>query len=347
MKIGLLILAFNCLNLFLLNGQDKDEPYTDLIANVDSIISKSEFNGVVSISSGLVNIYTKAIGYSDLEERIPMELKNQFVIGSIGKQITAVLILREFEKGNLNLDDKINKYLESVEQPWSEKVTIHHLLTHTHGISDVEKPLEFKEGSQFKYSQLGYELLARILQKITGNTFEENSSNLFLEYGFDYTFHPKNKEYDFLVKGYEEDEKGTMNFSTDSFDNYVAAGGFISNAIDLKKWNELLYSGQLVTKQTLKLMSTRYASRVHPIFGTIEYGYGLLFKDGNENIEIGALGYAPGFVSACCFYPSTKINVIILENTARHLDDFKQTFKVHTGIMDVVKEHTLQSVYSK
>ncbi|MEZ5024468.1 MAG: hypothetical protein R2728_14665 [Chitinophagales bacterium] len=69
-----------------------------------------------------------------------------------------------------------------------------------------------------------------------------------------------------------------------------------------------------------------------------KYGYGLLFKDGEQDIEIGALGYAPGFVSACYFYPQTSISLVILENTAKELDDLKLTFKVHTEIMNLIKK---------
>ena len=122
-------------------------------------------------------------------------------------------------------------------------------------------------------------------------------------------------------------------------DNYVAAGSFISNAADLKKWNEKLYSGQLVTNQTVNLMRTRYATRIHPIFGTVEYGYGLFFKEGEQNIQIGTLGYAPGFVSACYHYPQTNLNLVVLENTANNPDDIKQTFAVHTQIMELMKNY--------
>ncbi len=347
MKFRLIILTFILLTSCQTNGQEKKENYANLTSKIDSIVSGSKFNGVILVSTDSIEIYSKSFGYSDLENEIQMKSNGQFVIGSISKQITAVLILREFEKGNLKLDDRINQYLKEINQPWSEKVTIHHLLTHTHGISDLEKPLEFEQGSQFKYSQLGYELLAEILEKVSGKTFENLSTEFFLKYGLNNTFHPKYKKYNHLVKGYEENENGTLVFATNSLDNFVPAGGFISNAEDLKKWNQLLHSEKLVSKKTLELMSTKYATRIHPIFETVEYGYGLLFKDGEENIQIGALGYSPGFVSACYFYPQSKINVIVLENTAKDLDEFKKTFEIHTEIMEAVKKTTHNNGYSK
>ena len=319
------------------NRKGIQDAYSDLSVKIDSIINEQKFNGVILVSKDSATIYSKAAGFSDLENITKLDLSDQFVIGSISKQITAVLILREFEKGKIRLDDTIDQYLLEISQPWINEVTIHHLLTHTHGIVDLEKPLEFKQGSQFHYSQLGYELLAQILEKVTEKTFEELSANFFVEYGLKSTFHPDKRKYENLVKGYAENENGDLVFSTNSLYNYAAAGSFISNASDLKQWNEMLHSGKLVSEETLKLMATKYATRAHPIFETVEYGYGLLFKDGEQDIQIGALGYAPGFVSACYYYPQTKMNLIILENTAKNLHDFKQTFKVHTEIMELIK----------
>ena len=321
-------------------GQNMKRNYNNLQSKIDSIIEGSNFNGVILVTKDTATIYSKAIGYSDLENKTPIKMYEQFVIGSISKQITAVLLLREYERGKIGLDDKINLYLTEIKQPWSKEVTIHQLLTHTHGILDMKKALEFEPGSQFHYSQLGYELLAQILEKVTGKTFEELSTELFKQYGLQNSFHPDNKTYTNLVKGYEESENGLIYFTTNSLENFAAAGTFISNAQDLNKWNQLLHSGKLVQKETLELMKTRYATRIHPVFDTVEYGYGLLFKYGEENIQAGALGYVPGFVTACYYYPQTDISLIVLENTAMDLGNLKKTFWVHTEIMKIMKNET-------
>jgi len=338
MKFSITILSFILLTSFKTIAQNKKD--NDLTLKIDSILNNNSFNGVVFLTENSTKIYFKSVGYSNLENKVLIKLNDQFVIGSISKQITAVLVLREFEKGKIKLDDKIDQYLTEINQPWSKEVTIHQLLTHTHGIVALDKPLEFMQGSQFHYSQLGYELLAQILEKITNEKFEKLSSELFNQYGLKNTFHPNNKKYRQLVKGYEENESGLLEFTSNSLDNYVPAGAFISNAEDLNKWNQLLHSGKLVKIKTLKLMETKYATRIHPIFNKVEYGYGLLFQDGEQNIQIGALGYAPGFVSACYFYPQTRMSLIVLENTAMDLDNFKMTFKVHTEIMELIKKRT-------
>jgi len=340
MKFSILILGIFLIVSCQTHQQKDSDSYNDLKSEIDSIIINSSFNGVVLLTKDTARIYSKAVGYSDIENKIPIKLDDQFVIGSISKQITAVLILREYENGKIKLDDKIDQYLSDIDQAWVKEVTIHQLLTHTHGIVAINKPLEFKQGSRFHYSQLGYELLANILEKVTSKTFNELSTELFNKYGLTHTFHPDNKEFKNLVKGYRETKNGKLKYCSNSLFNYVPAGSFISSVEDLNRWNQYLHSGKLVKKESLELMKTKFATRIHPIFGTVEYGYGLLFKDGEENIQIGALGYAPGFVSACYYYPQSKLNVSVLQNTATNLDDFKKTFKVHTELMELIKKQT-------
>lgn len=313
--------------------------WDNLIFNADSLAAQHQFNGVILISSDSGEIYKKAFGFSDLDRKTQLKSSDQFVIGSISKQFTAVLVLREVESGRIDRFDSLGRYLPEIEREDVKSVTIHELLTHTHGIEAIDKPLIFKPGTQFQYSQLGYGLLSQILEVVTGESFESLSTELFEDFGLRNTYHPADKRLNDLVKGYEENQNGVLEFATNSLDNYVAAGAFISNVDDLRLWNELLYSGKLVSPEVLNLMKTRYATRIHPIFEEIEYGYGLLFKEGEENAQIGAFGYAPGFASSNYFYPQSGINLIVLENTARNLDDFKQTFIVHTELMKLVKQY--------
>lgn len=315
--------------------KEKKEP--TLSTRMDSIILHSDFNGVVVLAQDTTIIYSKAIGFSDMEKRKRLDLQDEFVIGSISKQITAVLVLQEIEKGTLDLEDNIETYLKEIKQTWSKEVTIHHLLAHTHGIQGLEEPLAFKVGTQFQYSQIGYGLLAQILESVTNKTFEELSMDLFKTYSLNNSYHPQRETSSHLVKGYVEQENGKLQYETNSLENFAAAGSFISNATDLIKWNYLLHSNQLLSPQSMEVMKTRYATREHPIFDTVEYGYGVLFKKGESNIQIGALGYAPGFVSASYYYPQSNLNLVVLENSVRHLPDFRKTFGVHIKLMEEVK----------
>lgn len=317
--------------------------HRSLVVNIENLLSSNkDFNGVILITKKDEVIVSKTQGYSNIEDKALLTFDSQFVIGSISKQITAVLVMIEYEKGNLDLHKPISTYLPKLKQPWANKVTTHHLLIHTHGINRLKEPLEFELGTQFNYSQLGYQILADILQSITHKSFEELATQLLEKHGLNNTFHPGNKAYKNLVNGYTELSDKSIRHETNSLRNYPAAGSFISNAKDLVLWNDLLHNHKLVKATTLKMMQTRYATRNHPIFNQIEYGYGLLFNLDQQAIEIGALGYAPGFVSASYYYPQSKINVVVLQNIARNLNDFTQTFKMHLSLMELVKNYSIK-----
>jgi CubicO group peptidase (beta-lactamase class C family) len=311
---------------------------------IDSLISTKTtkpFNGVILISQKGKTKYSKTFGYSDIDKKKSLKLNDQFVIGSISKQFTAVLVLREFDKGNIDLFVSIRQYLPELTQSWADTVTIHHLLTHLHGITQLDKPTTFKVGTQYSYSQIGYDLLSKIVERTSGKSFAELSKNLFEECGMKNTFHPDIKGYNNLVIGYTENDNGKIEFETETFQNYVAAGSFISNAEDLNIWNKYFYSGKLLKRKTMKMVETKQngAVRNHPIFGITEYGYGITV-DSKENIlQFGQTGFAPGFISMNFYFPKTKTSVIVLENVAYETDDLKKTFYYHTGILKIIRNN--------
>jgi CubicO group peptidase (beta-lactamase class C family) len=308
---------------------------------IDSLISAKTtrpFNGIILISQNGKTKYSKLYGYSDIDKKEPLKLNDQFVIGSISKQFTAVLVLREFDKGNIELFKPISKYLPELTKSWADSVTTHHLLTHMHGITQLDKPTTFKVGTQYSYSQIGYDLLAKIVENTSEKTFAELSENLFEKCGMKNTFHPDIKKYDDLVKGYTENEK--IEFETETFQNYAAAGSFISTTNDLNIWNSLFYNGKLLKSKTMKMLITKQkgAVRNHPIFGITEYGYGVTVDTKENILQFGQTGFAPGFVSMNFYFPKTETSVIVLENVAYETDDFKKTFYYHTEILKIIRK---------
>lgn len=309
---------------------------------IDSLISvktTKPFNGIILITQNGQTKYSKCFGFSDIEKKVQLHQNDQFVIGSISKQFTAVLILREFDKGNIDLFTPIHKYLPELTQSWADTVTVHHLLTHMHGIIQLDKPTVFTVGSQYSYSQIGYNLLARITEKVTGKSFAELSESLFKEYRMANTFHPDIKRYNKLVKGYTENANGDIEFDTETFNNYVAAGSFISTVNDLNIWNRLFYTGKLLKRSTMKkvLAKQNGAVRNHPIFGITEYGYGITVDTKENIVQYGQTGFSPGFISMSFYFPETKTSVVVLENIAYDTDNLRKTFHYHTEILKIVR----------
>ena len=168
MKLKILLFIFFALNFSFAQNQKQ------LSKKIDSIIENKNprpFNGVILITEKGKTKYSKALGFTNFKTRIPLKISDQFEIMSNTKQITAVLLLKEVEKGTVNLNSAIKKYLPSLTQNWADTVTVHQLLNHTHGITDTEKPLLFKAGSDFKYGNLSNIFLGKIIENASKKSY--------------------------------------------------------------------------------------------------------------------------------------------------------------------------------
>ncbi|MFN3664955.1 MAG: serine hydrolase domain-containing protein, partial [Sediminibacterium sp.] len=154
----------------------------DYIKSIDSLLKTSlprPFNGVVLITKNGKQLYKKAVGYADFSKKTPLTLRDNFRIQSNSKQITAVLVLKEIEKGSIKLDQPIRQYLPDLKQSWADTVTVHQLLNMSAGLVHLEKPLSFKPGTGFHYSNPAYGLLGLLIEKTTGKTYIEAANSLF------------------------------------------------------------------------------------------------------------------------------------------------------------------------
>jgi CubicO group peptidase (beta-lactamase class C family) len=307
--------------------------------NIDSLIkakTKTPFNGVIFISQP-GKTYSKTKGFADWHKKTPLQLTDQFVIGSISKQITAVLVLQEMEKGHLKLAATVHTYLPEFKAAWADTVTIHQLLSHTSGYMQPDQPLVFRPGTRFAYSNMGYQLLAKIIEKTSGKSFVTLSTELFRKCNMKNSFHPATHAYKHLVKGYTVQQDGSLQEEEEDLAPHAASGTFISTAEDLARWNSLLHGGKLLADSTYQLMITKkeHAVRQHTVFGTLDYGYGITL--GNKE-QIGTTGIVPGFISMNFYFPADKMSVIVLENIAWSATDIKEMFYYHQQVLRLIHD---------
>lgn len=303
--------------LSVITKAQKKNNYTHKIDSIISASSPLTFNGVVLVSQKGKIKYLKSNGYKDFDKKIPLKTDDQFEIMSNTKQVTAVLILQATEQGKLDLQTPIKKYLPSLTQSWADSVTIHHLLNHTHGITDVEKPAAFKAGSQFKYGNLSYMLLGKILKNTTGKTFTELAHSLFKKLKMEKTFVYNTKYNQSLVPGYESDNNQFKKIK-ESFlnDDIVPAAGVVSTVQDLARWDQALFKGQLLSPKFLKLMLTPSTTSQHNVFGKERMGFGYnvrIIKEAGLDY-FGVTGLGDGFTCLNVYFPSTDTTLVILEN---------------------------------
>jgi CubicO group peptidase (beta-lactamase class C family) len=321
-----------------------------LAANIDSLISTSTqkpFNGAICISQNGKILYSHVVGFSDLKNKTRLKLNDQFVIGSVSKQFTAVVVLQELEKGHITLDVPIHKYLKELTQSWADTVTIYHLLTHTHGITSLDKPTTFKVGSRMDYdngNNIGYSLLASIVEKTSKTSFAKLSADLFKKCGMNNTFHPDITAYRHLAKGHTKGADGNTTINNNSLQSAPAAGSFISTAGDLLRWNTYLHNGKLLKPETYSLMITKKKDviRQHRVWGATAYGFGITVEDKENLIQLGQTGFAPGFVSMNYYFPKTKTSVVMLQNIVYDSgNSIKDFFYYHVKTLEMVRKQLI------
>lgn len=332
------------------------QPQT-VATEIDALLntpSSHPFNGVVLVSQGGKTLYKKAIGYRVPVFATPLQVNDRFLIASISKQITAVLVLRQYDKGKLNLGAPVKDYLPQLKQPWAEKVTIHQLLTHTHGIpDDMGDHLLFEPGTQSRYSNIGYVLLAQVLEATSGKSFDQLSAALFKKCGMEETSHPALNGNKPITPGFIEGKVNNAEGLEDKDKLHqaqadmaalavmAAAGGFISTAPDLLMWNECLHGGRLLKPATYKMMMSAQpnAIRQHPVTGLSYYGYGITVTDKEMLLQLGQTGLLDryGYVAIDYYFPSSQTSVIVLSNVIWG-DDIKKMFYYHGAILNIVKE---------
>ena len=136
--------------LQVVNGQTKTDQLDELL---NLYTEYGQFNGSVLVSENGEIIYKKGFGMANMEWDIPNQSNTKHRLGSITKQFTSMLIIQLVEQGKLKLDVPIITYLPDYPKPNGEKITIHHLLTHTSGIPNYTSfPNFFKNQSREPYS---------------------------------------------------------------------------------------------------------------------------------------------------------------------------------------------------
>jgi CubicO group peptidase (beta-lactamase class C family) len=298
---------------------------------MDARVRRDHFSGSILIARDGKILFARGYGMANLEYDVPNTPHTKFRLGSITKQFTAMAILILQERGKLKVEDKINKYVPDAPKAWDE-ITIRHLLTHTSGIPNYtsypeflktlpvrvtlkeligkfrDKPLDFKPGEKYKYSNSGYVVLGQVIETAAGQSYAS-----FLNEAIFAPLGMKDTGYDSaepIIKhraaGYTR-RLGILLSNCDYVDMSIphAAGALYSTVEDLLKWDQALYTEKLVPRKSLEAMFA-------PV--NDNYGYGWLIdkKQGRTRYSHG--GGIMGFATMIERYPEPKLLVVALSN---------------------------------
>ena len=295
------------------------------------------FNGTVLVAEGGELVYAAGVGDADKSWGIPNTTETKFRIASLTKQFTAALVLRLVEAGEIDLDAPISTYLPDYPAAQADRVTVHHLLSHTSGVPEhtsrpdigeimrrsyapdafvtlfSDLPLDFEPGSAFRYSNSGYYLLGVIVERVTGERFAVAlRDRLLAPLGLtDTGYDPFPEVVPSLARGYVRTAGGFANAPYVDTSVPYAAGMMVSTAPDLYRWTQALHRGDVFQKaETTARMLT-------PVLDGYGYGIGITTMPvGDEEVQVVAhSGGIPGFSTMLIHLPERDQTIVVLDNT--------------------------------
>lgn len=316
---------------------------TQLASQVDalfnSLVAQNQFSGSVLIARDGHILLAKGYSMANWQTGTPDTPLTRFYLGSVTKEFTAMAILLLQERGKLDVHKSLCVYISPCPPPW-QPVSVHDLLTHTSGIPELDTSqlsgaspaawiasfngyaLHFMPGSEFDYCSVCYQILGYVVEQVSGVPYSQFMlQNIFiplhmLATGFDSTIY-YNQGID--AHGYnswksESDQLGWQMAASWSF--LFASGLLYSNIGDLYRWDQALYTSQLVSQQTLTEAFTSYTS--NSLFAGSTYGYGwFLAKSPVPGHRlIWHDGVIDGFRTYIGRYVDDHITVIFLSNLA-------------------------------
>ncbi|MBP8792079.1 MAG: beta-lactamase family protein [Lutibacter sp.] len=299
----------------------------------------NDFNGSLLVAKNGKIIYENQVGYADFGKKAPINESSIFQLASVSKQFTAAAIMLLYERNQIELSDSVKKYFPNF--PY-EHVTIKNLLNHTAGLpkyfwvaenfwsnekaptnSEIMHLLEtsnvqrnYKPGNAFEYSNTGYLVLASIVEKLSGISFDQFlKENIFDPLGMENSYVyclgedcAENQLDGFrLYKG-----RNHLKINTTVNDRVVGDKNVYSTCEDLFKWINGLNTGKLISTESLSLM---YSKGITNSGKEVPYGFGFRI-DNKDDDAIYHYGKWNGFSTSLKQYPKDDLVIIVLEHTS-------------------------------
>ncbi len=283
-------------------------------------------------------VFDKGFGVANVTTHVPVTSETRFEIGSVTKQFAAAAILQLQEEGKLSLHDTLGKYVPQYRQ--GRNVTLEQLLGQVSGIPNYtsvphfealsstkprgfatilalisKKPLEFKPGTHWAYSNTNYFLLGRVIELVSNVSWHRYArEHLFATAGMTHSgFIGDEQKLANMATGYEL-KKGAFKRSPLLVDEWAfSAGDIVSTVGDLAKWDDAYFAGKVISAADVVRATTpgRLANGQSTGYG---FGWQIDSFDGQHRISHD--GGTNGFTSQNSYYPALHEDIIVLENSS-------------------------------
>ena len=320
-------------------------PTAQQLESVEKLIKdfdkKDTPGGAIMVMRDGKVFYSKAFGMANLTHNIPFEIHTPNNIGSTSKQFTAFAIALLEQRGLLSVNDDVRKHIPELPD-MGDTMRLRHLISHTSGyreyfntllmagrqftdlirdeeiflILENQPSLQNKPGESYNYNNTGYFLLARVVEKVTGEDFPEwMKENVFLPLGMENTVVRKNpgQVIPGNAQGYFKREDEVFYETLDLWAS-MGAGGMYSTVIDLAKWIGNFFDPEPGKSNLMQKMQTPFLLNNGD---TMSYAWGLLVGElnGLKMVEHGGADIAHR--SMLMMFPEVHGAVITQSNNAQ------------------------------
>ncbi|MBP7861174.1 beta-lactamase family protein [bacterium] len=295
----------------------------------------NRFSGQLVISRDGKQVFNYAAGVADRENNVPITDQTKMRIASMGKMFTSLAIMQLVERGQLSLNSTLADFDTGFpDKELAAKINIRQLLTHQAGVGDSLndkfdanrenlKSLddyirlfgsgERNERDTFKYSNYGYMLLGKIVEKVSGTNFANYvQENIFKPAGMNSTGLQPDAKISDLAKPYLNTDGKLDNVEKRHPLAPTPAGGAYSTAGDMERFIDAFRSGKLLRRGCVNLMTTPQV--VSDAETGARYGFGLDINDTNGVRSYGHTGGFDGTLANTSFFPDSGLSYTLISN---------------------------------
>lgn len=323
------------------NVEEPSLTETEMLAEVEALLGRvcerDVFSGTALVARGEEVLFAHACGEASKRFHVPNDLETRFNLGSMNKMFTATAIMQLVEEGIVSLDDPIGRYVDETWLPAeiTDRVTVHHLLTHTSGLGsyfnaryregsrqlfrrlDDYKPLvrdeelAFEPGTDWRYSNTGMFLLGVVLESATGvDYFDYVRRHIYEPAGMRHSdSYEMDRPVENLAIGYDPAPDSEWGYENNLFKHVIKggpAGGGFSTVGDLHRFVVALTSGALVSPESLETLWSDHFD-----------GYGFRIRQGPNGKVVGHGGGFAGISASLDIMPDRDYIVAVLSNYGR------------------------------
>jgi CubicO group peptidase (beta-lactamase class C family) len=299
-------------------------------AYIEPYVRTNNFSGVVLVTRDGQALFRKGYGLAVREFDVPVTPSTKFQVASVSKSFTAAAVLILAQQGRLRTSDPLKRFIP--DYPNGDRITLHHLLTHTSGIPNVnafpdyeaksrfphglgeivswfkDMPLDFEPGTRYSYSNSNYNVIAFIIERVSGRSYGEFLAEaIFRPLEMKDTGHRGDARAVIpdLAGGYSPRGGEDVERAADlDWTIKTGNGSLYTTVDDLAKWDRALDGDRVLDADSRRKMFTDYIDGV---------GYGWFIRKG-AHPSVAINGRAPGFSASLERFVEDKSCVIVLSN---------------------------------